>query len=135
MSIGELNMEEAQVPKSAPWTPSVTAIELHIMPKRLSAKEQDSWLGHCGWCNRQIGEEGERIAINARFRDKKDYRKNEGRVVSFALADAGRMVVAFVVTRDSPAKKQNKEVVFQVCSDRCGLELTSAMSKEMNMLS
>jgi len=105
----------------------MTAIELLIMPKRLSAKEQDSWLGHCGWCKREIGKKGERIAINARFRDKKDYRKHEGRMVSFALADAGRTVVAYVVTRDSPAKEEDKEVIFQVCSDRCGLELTSAI--------
>jgi hypothetical protein len=113
----------------------MTAIELFIMPNRLSAKEQDSWLSHCGWCNREIGKEGERIGIKARFRDKKDYRKHEGRIVSFELAGAGRTVVAYVVTRESPAKKEGKEVLFQVCSDRCGLELTSAMSKEMNMLS
>ena len=52
-----------------------------------------------------MGEEGERIAINERFRDQKEYRKNKGKVVSFALADTGRTVVAYVVTRDAPAKK------------------------------
>jgi hypothetical protein len=56
-------------------------------------------------------------------------------VVSFTLADAGRTVVAYVVTRDSPAKKEGKEVLFQVSSDRCGLELTAAMNKEMNLFS
>jgi hypothetical protein len=61
-----------------------------------------------------MGEEGERIAINARFRDKKYYRKHEGMMVSFVLADAARTVVAYVVTRDSPAKKEGKEVIFQV---------------------
>jgi len=78
------------------------------MPKRLSANEKDDWLGHCGWCNRRIAEEGERIAINARFRDQKEYRKNEGKVVSFTLAEAGRTIVAYAVTRDSPAKKEGK---------------------------
>ena len=82
-----------------------------------------------------MAEDGERIAINARFRDKKDYRKHEGMMVTFVLADAGRTVVAYVVTRDSPAKKEGKEVIFQVCSDRCALELNTAMSREMNMLS
>jgi hypothetical protein len=126
---------KVQGSKSSPWTRSMTAIELLIMPNRSSAEEQDYWLGHCGWCNRKIGEEGERIAIKARFRDNKVYRKNEGRMISFALADAGRTVVAYVVTGDSPAKKEGKEVIFQVCSDRCGLELSSAISKEMNLLS
>ena len=113
----------------------MTGIVLLIMPKRLSAKEKDDWLGHCGWCNRRMGEEGERIAIKARFRDQKEYRKNEGKVVSFTLADAGRTVVAYVVTRDAPAKKEGKEVIFQVCSDRWGDELTVAMNKEINLLS
>ena len=56
-------------------------------------------------------------------------------MVSFTFADVGRAVVAYVVTRDSPAKKEGKEVLFQVCSDRCGLALTAAMNKEMNLLS
>lgn len=106
-----------------------------MMPKRLSTKDSDYWLGHCGWCNREIGEEGDRITINARFRDKKLYRKHEGTTISFTLADAKRTVVAFVVTRDSPAKKEGKDVLFQVCSDRCGLELTGTMCKELDLLS
>jgi hypothetical protein len=113
----------------------MTGIVFLIMPERLSAKEKDVRLGHCGWCNRRMGEEGERIAIKARFLDQKEYRKNEGKVVSFTLADAGRTVVAYVVTRDAPAKKEGKEVIFQVCSDRCGDELTVAMNKEINLLS
>ena len=34
-------------------------------------------------------------------------------MVSFTLADAGRTVVAYVVTRDAPAKKEGKEVIFR----------------------
>jgi hypothetical protein len=113
----------------------MTTVELFVMLKRLSVAEEDRWLGHCAWCNREIAEDGERIAINSRFRDKKDFRKHEGMVVSFVLADAGRTVTAYVVTRDSPAKKEGKEVIFQVCSDRCDLELSTAMSKEMNLSS
>jgi hypothetical protein len=106
------------------------------MSKRSLAKEKDAWLGHCGWCNRGLGEESERIAIKARLRDRKEYRKNEGKVVSFALADTGRTIAAYVVTRDSPAQKEEgKEVIFQVCSDRCRDELTIAMNKETNLWS
>ena len=41
-------------------------------------------------------EEGERITIEAKFRDQKINRKHEGRVVSFTLAHAGRTAVAYV---------------------------------------
>jgi hypothetical protein len=105
------------------------------MPKRLSAKERDVWLGHCAWCHRRLGEESGRIAIKSKFRDQKDYRKNQGRVVSFALAEMERTVPAYVVTRDSPAKKEEgMEIIFQVCSDQCGDELSIAMNKNESVL-
>jgi hypothetical protein len=56
--------------KGPAWTNWMTAVVLLVMPKRLSAKEKDDWHGHCGWCNRRLGEEGERIAIKATFRDQ-----------------------------------------------------------------
>ena len=79
-------LRKAQAPQTVAWTVSMRAVELFVMPKRLSAMEKDRWLGHCGWCNRELGEQGERIAIKARFRDEKDYRKHEGMVVSFIVA-------------------------------------------------
>jgi hypothetical protein len=97
---------ESTCSKRALWTYSITDIGSLIVIRRLSAEEKDYWLGHCGWCNREIGDEDERIGLNARFRDEKYYRENEGMMVSFAFTDAGRTVVAYVVTRDSPAKKE-----------------------------
>ena len=36
---------------------------------------------------------------------------------------------------DSPGERDGKEVIFQVCSDRCGDALTLAINKENNLSS
>jgi hypothetical protein len=87
-------------------------------------------MDHCAWCRSEIGEEDERIAVKMRFRDQKDYGKNEGKVIQFELSEAPHSVAALVVTRDSPAKKEGKDVLFQVCSDSCRTELTEAIKRE-----
>ena len=98
----------------------------------MEAEREAYWLNYCCWCNREIGD-GERISINSRFLDQRDYRKNAGKVVTFELQSIGRSIVALVVKRNSPAKRQGKDVMFVVCSDRCGDELSAAMNRDMKM--
>jgi len=107
-------------------------VELEVMRNRPSEERNNYWISHCGWCDRELDEEGPRIATHAKFREPKDYRKNEGLVVEFTLA-TGRPVLAYVVTRNSPAKREGKEVLFQVCSERCKEELTTAMKAELDL--
>jgi hypothetical protein len=97
-----------------------------------SEERNNYWLSHCGWCDCELDDEGPRMAAHGKFRNLKDYRKNEGLVVQFYLAN-GRPVLAYVVTRNSPAKKEGKEVVFQVCSERCREELCAAMKSELEL--
>jgi hypothetical protein len=73
------------------------------MPKRSPRHLVDYWQDHCAWCRSKIGEEDERFVVKARFRDQRDYRKNEGKVIRFELSEAPDSVPALVVTRDSPA--------------------------------
>src|SRR5437773_8639898 len=100
------------------------------MSKRMRAVREEYWLNHCRWCGRVLGENSERISINSSFQNPKDYRKHAGKVVTFELQSIGRSIVALVVTRDSPAKKQGKDIMFIVCSDRCGDELSAEMNKD-----
>lgn len=100
--------------------------------KQTQAQLQNYWLSHCGWCRREIGEDEPVIGISMKYRDQKDYRQNQGKIVQFGLS-SGRIVIAGVVKPNSPAKKQGKDVVFMVCSDRCGNELTATMRQECEL--
>ena len=100
--------------------------------KQTQARLRDYWLSHCGWCQREIGEDKPVIGISMKFRDRKDYRQNQGKIVQFELS-SGRIVIAGVVKPNSPAKKEGKDLIFMVCSDRCGHELSAAMRREWEL--
>jgi hypothetical protein len=100
--------------------------------KQTQAQLRDYWLSHCGWCRREIGEDKPVIGISMKYRDPKDYRRYQGKVVQFGLS-SGRTVIAGVVKPDSPAKKEGKDVIFMVCSDRCGHELSAAIRQESRL--
>jgi hypothetical protein len=100
--------------------------------KQTQAQLQDYWLSRCGWCGREIGEAQPVIGISMKYRNQADYRQNQGKIVQFEVS-SGRIVVAGVVKPDSPAKKEGKDVIFMVCSDRCGHELSAAMRHEWEL--
>jgi hypothetical protein len=100
--------------------------------KQTQAQLQNYWLSHCGWCRREIGEDEPVIGISMKYRDQKDYRQNQGKIVQFGLS-SGRIVIAGVVKPNSPAKKEGKDVIFMVCSDRCGNELAATMRQECEL--
>jgi hypothetical protein len=100
--------------------------------KQTQAQLRDYWVSHCGWCRREIGENQPVIGISMKFRNQTDYRQKQGKIVQFGLS-SGRKVIAGVVKLNSPAKKEGKDVIFMVCSDRCGHELTAAMRLEWEL--
>jgi hypothetical protein len=102
------------------------------MRKRAQARLNDYWLSHCGWCRREIGEDVPCIGIGMKFRDRRDYERHKGKVIEFGLV-TGQIVLALVVTPDSPAKREGKDLLFMVCSDECGDALSSAMRKEWEL--
>jgi len=100
--------------------------------KQTQAQLRDYWLSHCGWCRQEIGEDQPVIGVSMKFRNQADYRQNRGKIVQFGVS-SGRTVIAGVVKPNSPAKKEGKDVIFMVCSDQCGDELSAAMRQEWEL--
>jgi len=42
-----------------------------------------------------------------------------------------RSIMALAVTRDSEAKRQGYEIMFQICSERCREELSAALREDV----
>jgi len=87
----------------------------------------------CGWCQDEIPEDTELFGIGARARDDIDITELRGKVIDIYLAQKNRNVQALVVTEDSPAKREGKDLLFVTCSESCSEALRQAVGNELEL--
>jgi len=87
----------------------------------------------CGWCGDEIPEDTELFGISAKARDDVDISQLEGKVIDVFLTRRDRTVQALVVTKDSPAKKEGKDLLFVACSESCVEALRHNVGKETEL--
>jgi hypothetical protein len=88
----------------------------------------------CGWCGDDIPEDTELFGISAKARPDIDISELRGKVIDVFLAQRDRNVQALVVTEESPAKKEGKDLLFVVCSESCAEALRQAVGKEIELV-
>jgi len=87
----------------------------------------------CCWCGDEIPEDTELFGISAKARADMDITQLEGKVIDVFLTRRDRTVQALVVTKDSPAKKEGKDLLFVACSESCAEALSQAVGKEIEL--
>jgi len=87
----------------------------------------------CGWCEDEIPEDTELFGVGAKARSDIDITDLEGKVIDVFLSRRDRTVQAMVVTKDSPAKKEGKDLLFVACSESCSEALRQAVGKEIEL--
>jgi len=85
----------------------------------------------CGWCGDYIDDDTELFGIGAKARPDIDITGLEGKVIDIFLTRRDRNVQALVVTKDSPAKKDGKDLLFVACSESCIEALKQGVGKEL----
>ena len=90
-------------------------------------------LGRCAWCRRRIGKNTPVFVVWAKARPGMLGKDQEGTGLAMFLVKAKRTVYGIVPRSDSPAKKDGKDLLFQVCSDCCGQALQQAFQDELDM--
>ena len=85
----------------------------------------------CGWCGDEIPEDTELFGITAKARADIDITELEGKVIDVFLTRRERTVQALVVTKDSPAKKEGKDLLFVACSESCSEALRQGVGNEI----
>lgn len=88
----------------------------------------------CSWCEDEIPEDAEVLAVGARARPEFVSEQLEGQFVDIFLVRRNRTVSAVVVTDDSPAKKEGKDMVFLVCSESCAEALRQSVDREIELV-
>jgi|SRR5262249_32967780 len=100
------------------------------------SKKQKAWRASgykCGWCQDEIPEDTELFGIGAKARDDIDITGLRGKMIDVYLAQRDRNVQALVVTEDSPAKREGKDLLFVTCSESCSEALRQAVGKEIEL--
>src|SRR4030095_9150031 len=85
----------------------------------------------CGWCDDEIGEDTELFGIGAKAHPDIDISEMEGKVIDLFLSRRKRTVQALVVTKDSPAKREGKDLLFVACSESCAAALEQSVGSEI----
>jgi len=88
----------------------------------------------CSWCEDGILDDEECFAVGAKASAEMDLQALEGKPVDFFLARRDRNVRGIVVTNDSPAKREGKDIVFVTCSESCSEALKQAVDREIALV-
>jgi ribosomal protein S26 len=91
----------------------------------------ETWIGRCAWCAKKVPKDQEVFGIGIRLRPEAFREFDPGTVQPLLLVGAGKTVPMMVVTEDSPAKKDGKDAMFQVCCEKCGKALQAALKAEL----
>jgi len=84
----------------------------------------------CCWCGMRIGEDSAVFGIGCKTRPGVDLSQFEGAAMRMRLVTLDRDVVVIVSSADSDAKREGKDVLFMVCSEKCGGELKAVLKEE-----
>jgi len=101
-------------------------MKYHIIP------DEDA-LGKCSWCNSRIHENTEVFALGAKLRSEIDLSEYQSHCIEIALVSREKTVNMMVTAEGSEAKKDNKDTMFMVCSEKCGSKLKNAIQEEISI--
>jgi DNA-directed RNA polymerase subunit RPC12/RpoP len=92
--------------------------------------EDEETIYICAWCNKEIEKDAEVFGLGARTRKGLRLPGPEGSPIQIPLRHIDRLVPAIIPERKSEAKKAGNEVLFMICSKKCGELLKKALLKE-----
>jgi hypothetical protein len=84
----------------------------------------------CAWCNKEIDKDAEVFGLGARTRKSVRLTGCEGARIRIPLTHTDKVVSAIVPLCNSEAKKTGNDVLFTICSRKCGELLKRALLKE-----
>lgn len=88
----------------------------------------------CAWCNKKISEGSEIFSLGAKVKAGIDLQGVSGRAIKLLLLESGKTINAIVPIDDSMAKKDGNDLLFAICSPKCGDALKLALQKELDFI-
>ncbi len=104
------------------------------MSKRNRSVNPATATSTCTWCGKRIPKDAEVFSLSAKVKAGVNLANHEGGVIHLPLTRPRRTVAAIVPTHDSPAKKAGNDLLFAICSQKCGQALKQALQQQIDMI-
>ena len=101
-------------------------MEFNIIPDKEA-------LSKCAWCQSHIDDHMEVFGFGAKLKSNVDLSEYESHCIQIGLGSEEKSVFAMVTAQDSEAKNDGKDVMFLVCSEKCGKKLKKVLEKEISL--
>ena len=88
----------------------------------------------CTWCNKKISKGSEIFSLGAKVKAGVDVQGMSGRAIRLLLPESGKIIKAIVPAHDSMAKKDGNDLLFAICSSKCGEALKLALQNDLNFI-
>jgi hypothetical protein len=85
----------------------------------------------CCWCGKHISDDVPMYAIGAKVKPGVDISEYEGGVMLLQMTTQPMEMYAVVTTPDSQAKREGKDIMFAICSNKCGENLKKLLNSEI----
>ncbi len=96
-------------------------------------KGWEKWMEVCAWCGKKIPPGQEVLALSAKAAGNIDLTAVAGTMVPVDFVVCGKTIPTMIAAKDSPAKKDGKDLLFMVCSETCGDALRPALVEEVDL--
>ena len=88
----------------------------------------------CTWCNKKISKGSEIFSLGAKVKAGVDLQGMNGRAIRLLLPESEKIIKAIVPAHDSMAKKDGNDLLFAICSSKCGEALKLALQSDLNFI-
>ncbi len=87
----------------------------------------------CAFCRKEMNPGKEVYGLGVRLRAELEYRGAVGRRTAVQLLLGGREIECMVTADGSQARNEGWDLIFMVCSEKCGKELKKLLEKEEDL--
>jgi hypothetical protein len=91
----------------------------------------DDWFSRCAWCHEEIDEDSPVFGLSVRLRPEAIGAMQRGKIHPLYLPSAERVVPIMLAKEDSPAAREGKDAMLQVCSEECGKQLQAVLRESL----
>ena len=90
-------------------------------------------ISKCAWCRNMLNQDSEAFGLGAKIKTGSDLFAYEGKSVLATIVSEDRNVPMMVAATGTDAKNDGNDVMFLLCSEKCGIKMKDALEREIKI--